>query len=129
MKTLYLISNLIIWSVLIMSPVSAQAADYMTRDYLPHSCKLFANDAYQAANSYGRGAMLRDVLESIEGAKVAASMKHRAFQAIQFVWKNKLDNPVLAHHLAMGLCLKPKKEMAPIDQPWITSFRTSQEFL
>jgi hypothetical protein len=55
-------------------------------------------------------------------------MKHRAFQAIQLVWKNQLDNPALAYSLAMGLCLKPKQEMAPIDDSWVTSPRTSREF-
>ena len=55
-------------------------------------------------------------------------MKHRAFKAIQLVWKNQLDNPALAYSLAMGLCLKPKEEMAPIDDLWVTSPRTSREF-
>lgn len=110
-------------------PVFGQGLDYTTRNLLTHSCEAFASDAYQAANSYGRGGVvLQDVLESIESAKVANSMKHRAFQAIQFVWKNQLDNPTLAYSLAMGLCLKPKKEMAPMDEPWITSLRTSREF-
>ena len=68
------------------------------------------------------------ILDLIENAPVAENMKHRAFKAIQLVWKNQLDNPALAYSLAMGLCLKPKEEMAPIDDLWVTSPRTSREF-
>jgi hypothetical protein len=122
------IANLIVWMFFIVQPVMGQGIDYTNRNYTVDSCELFAKDAYQAANTYRRGAVLQDVLELIEGAHVADSMKHRAFQAIQFVWKNQLDNAVLAYSLAMGLCLKPKHNMAPIDEPWITSPRTSEEF-
>lgn len=106
----------------------AQGIDYTTRNYTAGSCELFANDAYRAANTYSHGVVLQDVLELIDSADVADSMKHRAFQAIQFVWKNKIDNSVLAYNLALGLCLKPKHKMAPMDDPWITSPRTSKEF-
>ena len=126
MKTL--IANLIVWSVLIAQPVMGQGIDYTTRNKLTHACDLFAKDAYQAADTFNRGVVLQDFLELIEGAPVAESMKHRAFQAIQFVLKNQLDNPTLAYSLAMGLCLKPKDKMAPIDEPWMTSPRTSREF-
>jgi hypothetical protein len=126
MKTL--IANLIIGLLFIVQPVMGQSIDYTSRNYMTHSCELFAKDAYQAANSYSRGVVLQDVLELIETARIADNMKHRAFQAVQFVWKNKLENSELAYSLAMGLCLKPKQAMAPIDEPWLTSPRTSKEF-
>lgn len=128
MKYVNIIVSLIVWSILIAQPVKAQGIDYTTRNYTTHSCELFAKDAYQAADTFNRGVVLQDVLQLIEGAPVADNMKHRAFQAIQFVWKNQLDNPTLAYSLAMGVCLKPKKEMAPMDEPWVTSPRTSKEF-
>ena len=123
-----LIANLIVWSFLISQTVMGKGIDYTTRNYTIHSCELFANDAYHAADSYRRSIVLQDVLKLIENAPVADSMKHRVFQAIQFVWKNQLDNPTLAYSLAMGLCLKPKQNMAPMDEPWVTSPRTSREF-
>ncbi len=122
------IANLIVWMLFIAQPIMAQGIDYTNRSYTVDSCELFAKDAYQAADTYSRGAVLQDVLKLIENAHVADSMKQRAFQAIQFVWKNQLDNSVLAYSLAMGLCLKPKQIMAPMDEPWITSPRTSKEF-
>ncbi len=122
------IANLIVWLLFITQPAMGQGIDYTTRNFTAGSCELFAKDAYQAADTYRRGVVLQDVLELIESANVADSMKHRAFQAIQFVWKNRIDNSVLAYNLAMGLCLKPKQEMAPMDDPWITSPRTSKEF-
>lgn len=122
------IANLIVWLFIIAQPVKGQGIDYTTRNYTAGSCELFAKDAYQAADTYRRGVVLQDVLELIESADVADSMKHRVFQAIQFVWKNRLDNSILAYDLAMGLCLKPKQYMAPMDEPWITSPRTSKEF-
>ncbi len=122
------IANLIVWTIFLVQPVMGQGTDYTNRNYTVDSCELFAEDAYQAANTYRHGAVLQDMLELIENAQVADSMKHRAFQAIQFVWKNRLDNAVLAYSLAMGLCLKPKQIMAPMDEPWITSPRTSKEF-
>ena len=70
----------------------------------------------------------KDIQGLIESAPVADSTKDRVFQAIQFVWKNQLDNPVMAYDLAMGLCLKPKHKMAPIDEPWSISLRTSKEY-
>jgi hypothetical protein len=128
MKHINRIANLIVWSILIAQPVSGQGADYTNRNYTTQSCELFANDAYRAADTFNRGVVLQDVLELINGVPVSENMKHRAFQAIQFVWKNQLDNPTLAYSLAMGLCLKPKQQMAPIDEPWVTSLRTSREY-
>ena len=123
-----LIALLIFVSLLIAGPVLATGVDYTNRNYTTDSCELFAMDAYQAADTFERGVVLKDILEVIESAPVADNMKHRAFQAIQFVWKNQLDNPVLAYNLAMGLCLKPKENMAPMDEPWITSPRTIRDF-
>ncbi|HKK15195.1 MAG TPA: hypothetical protein VJ981_00705 [Gammaproteobacteria bacterium] len=114
--------------VIVMQPARAQGADYTNRNYTESSCALFARDAYQAADKYHRGIVLQDLLDLIESAPVSDNEKHRAFQAIQFVWKNRLDNPTLASTLAMGLCLKPKQEMAPMDEPWLISPRTSREF-
>ena len=108
--------------------VLAKGIDYTTRNYSARYCKSFAHDAYQAANTYRYGVMLEDVLDTIEKANITDSNKHRIFQAIQFVWKNQLDNEVLAYSLAYGQCLKPKYNMAPIDEPWITSPRTSKEY-
>lgn len=128
MKYIIRIANLTIALFFIAQPVLGKGIDYTTRNYTEGSCKLFAQDAYQAANTYSHGAMLQDVLNTINNADVADSMKHRTFQAIQFVWKNKLDNAVLAYSLALGQCLKPKHNMAPIDDFWITSPRTSKDF-
>ena len=123
-----LIVYAILWFIVLSKPIEVLANDYTARTYPAHSCELFAEDAYQAADTYRRGVILKDILDLIENAPVADSMKHRAFQAIQLVWKNQLDNPALAYSLAMGLCLKPKQEMAPIDDSWVTSPRTSREF-
>ena len=123
-----IIALLISVSWIIAQPVMAEGVDYTNRNYTTESCELFANDAYQAADNYSRGVVLQDILELIESAPVADSMKHRVFQAVQFVWKNQLDNPTLAYSLAFGLCLKPKNKMAPMDEPWVTSPRTSREF-
>lgn len=128
MKYVNRIANLIVCLLFIVQPVMGQSIDYTSRNYMTHSCELFAKDAYQAADTYSRGAALQDVLELIENAHVADSIKHRTFQAIQFVWKNQLDNSELAYSLALGLCLKPKNVMAPMDEPWLTSPRTSKEF-
>ena len=113
--------------MMIAIPAAGQDTDYTSRNFTTNSCKLFANDAYQAADNLGRGVRLSQLLELVDGSPVSDSEKYRAFQAIQFVWKNQLDNPVLASTLAMGLCLKPKQEMAPIDEPWLTSPRTNRE--
>ena len=110
--------------IIIAQPALGQATDFTNRSYTPSACELFAKDAYQAADKFRQGTMLPLLLRSIENASVSDNEKHRAFQAIQFVWKNQLDNPVLAYTLAMGLCLKPKQEMAPIDEPWVVSPRT-----
>ena len=113
---------------MIAQPVIGAGVDYTSRNYTTASCELFAKDAYQAADNFKRGVVLQNILELIDSSPVAESMKHRVFQAIQFVWKNQLDNPTLAYSLAMGVCLKPKENMAPIDEPWVTSPRTSKEF-
>ena len=123
-----LIVNSILILVTLTQPIMVLSNDYTTRTYPAHSCELFAEDAYQAADTFRRGVVLKDILDLIENAPVADSMKHRAFKAIQLVWKNQLDNPALAYSLAMDLCLKPKEKMAPIDDIWVTSPRTSREF-
>jgi len=118
-----LLTLLSIW-LLISQTATADGVDYTNRNYTTSSCELFAKDAYQAADNFVNGVALQDILELIESAPVSDSQKHRAFQAIQLVWNNQLDNPVLAYTVAMGLCLKPKEKMAPMDEPWLTSPRT-----
>ena len=124
-----LIANVFIWLLIISQMVFAGNADYTNRKNTANACELFAKNAYQAANNLGHGVTLSDILDLIDGSPVSEGKKHRAFQAIQFVWMNQLKNPVMAYTLAMGICLEPKKEMAPIDEPWITSPRTSKEYL
>jgi len=119
-----LISVLLIWFLLIAHPAAGEGIDYTNRNYTTTACELFARDAWQAADNFNNGVELQVILELIEGSPVSVSQKHRAFQAIQLVWNNQLDNPVLAYTVAMGLCLKPKHEMAPMDEPWVTSPRT-----
>jgi len=119
-----LISVLIVWSIFIAQPATGESIDYTNRNYTTTACELFAKDAWQAADNFKNGVELQDILELIEASPVSVSKKHRAFQAIQLVWNNQLDNPVLAYTVAMGLCLKPKQEMAPMDDPWVTSPRT-----
>lgn len=130
MNRLYhsLIASLLGGSVFFMQPAWGQGADYTNRSYTASSCELFAHDAFQAADKYSRGVVLQELLDLIEAAPVSDNEKHRAFQAIQLVWKNQLDNPTLAYTLAMGLCLEPKQSMAPMDEPWLISPRTSREY-
>ncbi len=123
----YLIVNVIAWFFIISQPVIAGNVDYTNRHNTVNACQLFAKDAYQAADNFGDGVVLNDILGLIDASPVSDGKKHRAFQAIQFVWKNQLANPVMAYSLAMGICLVPKKEMAPVDEPWITSPRTSKD--
>ncbi len=118
------IANIFVWSLLIAQPAWGQDTDYTSRTYTMNACELFAIDTYQAADNFSNGVVLQDILELIEESPVSDDKKHRAFQAIQLVWKNQLDNPLLAYTLAMGLCLKPKNKMAPMDEPWLTSPRT-----
>ena len=125
MKTL--IANLIVWLLIFAQPAVARGGDYMSRNYSAHACELFAQNAYQAADVFRRGAWLPEVLETIDMAPVSDNEKHRAFQAVQFVLKNQVDNPLMAYTLAMGLCLEPKQEMSPMAEPWLTSPRTSLE--
>ncbi len=124
----YLIANIIVGLLIISQPVFAGNADYTNSHNTVNACELFAKDAYQASDNFNDGVVLNDILNLVDGSPVSDSKKHRAFQAIQFVWKNQLANPVMAYTLAMGTCLEPKKEMAPLDEPWITSPRTSKEY-
>lgn len=119
-----LITLLLLWSFLISQAAVAEGVDYTSRNYTTASCELFAQDAYQAAHNFNEGIALGQLLDLVDSAPVADSQKQRAFQAIQLVWNNQLDNPVLAYTVAMGLCLKPKEQMAPMDEPWVTSPRT-----
>jgi len=118
---------LIVWSLIIAQSAHGAEADYTGRNYVLPACELFARDASQAAESFNDGIALPKLLELIESVPVSDEDKDRAFQAIQLVWKNRLDNPLLAYTVAMGLCLKPKQVMAPMDEPWLTSPRTSRE--
>ncbi len=115
-------------TLLLFSPQNIHAADYTNRHNKANACELFANEAYQASDNFSRGTALSDILNLIDGSPVSDSRKHRAFQAIQFVWKNQIDNPIMAYSLAMGTCLEPKTAMAPLDDLWITSPRTSREY-
>ena len=115
---------LIVWILIIAQSAHAVEADYTGRNYVLPACELFARDASQAADNFSKGVPLSRLLELIDHVPFTGEDKERAFQAIQLVWKNQLDNPLLAYTVAMGLCLKPKQVMAPMDEPWVTSPRT-----
>ncbi len=122
MKTL----KAVLLSVLVVISDSAASAnvDYTSRSYINTSCELFAKDASMAALNYLHGVTLEEVLDLVDQAPVSPAEKDRLFQAVQLVWNNRIDNSVLAYTVAMGLCLKPRQQMAPIDDPWVTSPRT-----
>jgi len=105
-----------------------KANDYTQRTYTLNACKLFARDAYLAANNLHKGMQRMDLLSFIYQSTVSPNEKNRASQAIDFVWDNQLDNPLMAYTLAMGTCLTPKDNKAPIDEPWVVSPRTSREY-
>ncbi len=118
------IASLIIWLMIFAALASAEPVNYTNRKNMDHTCELFAKDVYQAAYQFKQGMSLRDLLVVIENAPVTDSHKDRIFEAIQLVWKNQMDNPILASTVAMGLCLKPKRAMAPLDDAWAVSPRT-----
>ena len=127
MKTF--IASLLLWLILFAALASAEPVNYTNRNNTDIVCELFAKDVYQASHQFKNGMPLRDLLVAIEAAPVPESQKDRVFEAIQLVWKNQLNNPVLATTLAMGLCLKPRQAMAPLDDIWAVSPRTiSDEF-
>lgn len=115
---------------LLISATSVYGVDvnYTSRSYTQNACELFAHDVYQASSTYKFGIDLPKVLRSVENMTGAESKKHRAFEAIQFVWKNQLDNPTLAYSLALGLCLPPKRARVPLDQPYMIDPRTAKPF-
>lgn len=121
MKILIFISTILLCQ-------SVLGADYMNRKNTINACSLFAKDAYQASVQYVGGVALPELLSLIDQAPVSDSAKQRAFQAIQFVWKNQVSEPVMAYSLAMGMCLAPKDFVAPVDEPWITSPRQNQHY-
>jgi len=110
------------------SPLHGADVNYTNRSYTIVACELFAHDAYQAASGYKIGITLHKMLKSVDTMAGVESKKQRAFEAVQFVWKNQLDNPTLAYSLALGQCLPPKKAMVPLDQPYMTSPRTWRPF-
>ena len=123
------IKRVLFWYFAIIAPLAWAVEDnYTNRDYTAIPCGMFSHDVYQASDNFRNKIVLQDLLNFIENVTVTDNQKQRAFQAIQFVWKNQLDNPQLAYTLAMGLCMKPKTEMAPLSEPWTVSPRTSREY-
>lgn len=118
------LATLMLFLLIHVSNVLATGVDYTSRSYIDTSCELFARDASIAAINFRHGIELNQILVVVDDAPVSESEKDRVFQAIQLVWNNRIDNEVLAYSIAMGLCLKPKQQMAPLDEPWITSPRT-----
>ena len=65
-----LIVYLILLFMKILNPINVLANDYTTRTYTVNSCKLFAEDAYQASDTFRRGIVLEEILNLIENAPV-----------------------------------------------------------
>ena len=126
MKTF--IASLILWLIIFAAIAYAEPVNYTNRKNTDIACEPFAKDAYQASHQFKRGVALGDLLMMIEAAPVSDGQKNRVFEAIQLVWKNQIDNPILASTIAMGLCLKPKRAMAPLDDDWAVSPRTIGDY-
>ena len=123
---------LLIIAALIALPVSSfvlAAVDYTGRTLRIDACGLFAMDVIKATDHRIAGADMELLIKSIQSQNVAESMKERAFQAVQFAWAHELDDTQLAYTLAMGACLEPRTEMAPIMEPWRTNLRTLKNAL
>ena len=60
---------------MLAQPILVLGNDYTTRTYTAHSCELFAEDAYQAADTFRRGVVLGDILDLIENAPVAENIR------------------------------------------------------
>ena len=102
---------------------------YTDQKNVDAACELFAHDAYQASEKYNEGIMKEELIDMLEVAPILDTIKNRAIEAIEYVWEYKLDNPVMAYSLAMGACLKPRSRMAPMDEPWDQSPRTTEEHI
>ena len=118
-------SKYIIISVLLASRF-VFAADYTNGKNVPNACHLFATDAEHAATIYNGDINLKEILIIIGAAPFSDSMKDRVQQAFVYVWENQIDNPVMAYSLAMGVCLSPKKSIAPLDDISMTPYRISR---
>ena len=105
-----------------------EAADYTNSKNVPNACELFAQDAVQASGFYRSRTDLAELLAVIDGAPVTDAEKDRAQQAIAYVWKNQIDDPSMAYALAMGVCLSPKRHLAPDDDD-LMSYRRNREYL
>lgn len=117
-------SKILILLVLFSSNVFA--TDYTNRKNIANACGLFARDAYVAAGYFSNGVYLNDILEMIDESPAQEGRKQRAFQAVQFVWRDQITEPAIAYTLAMGMCLTPKKNT--YENPWLTSLRTNKEY-
>jgi len=105
------------------------AVDYTGRTLRIDACGLFAMDVIKATDHRAAGADMELLIKSIQSQNVAESMKERAFQAVQFAWAHELVDTQLAYTLAMGACLEPRTEMAPMMEPWRTNLRTFKNAL
>lgn len=79
--------------------------------YLPHACNGFASAAkHVTAEVKNRHYSLSEFLSILNSSSMSKFKREQIEEAIQWVYANQIDNPLIAESTAMAMCLGKKKK-------------------
>ena len=98
-------------SLLLASAINSPVG-YVDGNYLPHACNGFAFAAeYVATEIRNQNYSLTDFTSSLDNSGISKEKREQIDEAIQWVYSNQINNPVVAKQIAMAICLGKKNKM------------------
>ena len=101
-------------SLLLASAINSPVG-YVDGNYLPHACNGFASAAEHVTTEIkNQNYSLSDFISSLDNSRMSKEKREQIDEAIQWVYSNQINNPVVAKQTALAMCLGKKNK---IDDP------------
>ena len=82
---------------------------YVDGNYQPHVCNRFASAAEHVTTEIkNQNYSLPDFISSLDNTQMSKEKREQIDEAIQWVYSNQIENPIVAKQTALAVCLGEK---------------------
>ena len=102
-------------SSIFLAAVLNTPVGYVDGNYQPHVCNRFASAAEHVTTEIkNQNYSLPDFISSLDNTQMSKEKREQIDEAIQWVYSNQIENPIVAKQTALAVCLGEKNN---VDDP------------